>query len=183
MRPDITHQLCFIKKDSAFLNSSSKISNVNIEFQSASSNNYSRSYRNAEHSKKIFSKEEDELILRYLQNNYSFEHISMMIRRPARYIREHHKNYLDSQINRTPFTPAEDETLLRLVEEHGHKWTYFIKLYFSKRTDNDLRNRWNAQMRRKEKIDSATEIIFSEQNLSKVEPKIIRSNRIQDILL
>jgi hypothetical protein len=176
MRPDITHQLCFIIKDLAFHNSSIKISNVNIEFQSASSNNYSRSHRNVEHSKKRFSKEDDELIIRYLQNNYSFEHISMMIRRPARYIREHYKNYLDSQINRIPFTPEEDENLLRSVEEHGHKWTYFIKLYFSKRTDNDLRNRWNTLMKRKEKIDV-------KQNISKVETKIMRSNRIQDILL
>jgi hypothetical protein len=177
-RYDGAHQLCFIQKDSAFSNFFCQISNANISSQSASSSsiNYQCSHRNAEYSKNRFSKEENELILCCLKNNCSFEHISKMIRRPARYIREHCKNYLDPQINRSPFTPSEDETLLRLVEEHGHKWTYFIKLYFSKRTDNDLRNRWNTLMKRKEKIDV-------KQNISKVETKIMRSNRIQDILL
>jgi hypothetical protein len=181
-RPGGAHQLCFIQKDPTFYNFCCQISNANIASQSASSINYPCSYRNAEHSKNRFSKEDDELILHCLQNNCSFEHISMMIRRPARHIREHYKNYLDPRINRTPFTPEEDKTLLRLVDEHGRKWSYFIKSDFQKRTDNDLRNRWNTLMKRKEKI-AFVPAICVEENMSEIEPKIMRSNRIQNILL
>ena len=62
--------------------------------------------------------------------------------------RERWHNHLDPAINRGPFTEAEDAKIISLVREHGPKWAAISK-FLEGRTDNGIKNRWNATLKRR----------------------------------
>jgi hypothetical protein len=69
-----------------------------------------------------------------------------MPNRTARQCRERYINYLAPNINKDDWTPAEDELLLRLVQQLGHKWTLIAQI-FPGRTDVHLKNRYCAYLK------------------------------------
>ena len=62
--------------------------------------------------------------------------------------RERWHNHLDPAINRGPFSEEEDAKIISLVREHGPKWAAISK-FLGGRTDNGIKNRWNATLKRR----------------------------------
>lgn len=66
-----------------------------------------------------------------------------MTGRTSKQCRERWANYLDPSLIKTPFSPTEDETVLRLQSEFGNKWAYIARL-MPGRTENSVKLRYHS---------------------------------------
>ncbi|GFP84794.1 myb-related protein myb4 [Phtheirospermum japonicum] len=57
-------------------------------------------------------------------------------------------NYLRPDIKRGPFSPDEENTIIRLQCTLGNKWSA-IASHLPGRTDNDIKNLWNTHLRKR----------------------------------
>lgn len=89
-----------------------------------------------------FTHEEDKhLISLVSQYGDDWEKISAkMPTRNARQVRDRYMNYLAPDINTAPFTPEEDELILKKMKEIGPRWL-FMKTFFKGRSEIALKNR------------------------------------------
>lgn len=62
--------------------------------------------------------------------------------------RERWHNHLDPSIDRSPFSEEEDTKIIGLVKQFGPKWAKISK-DLPGRTDNGIKNRWNATLKRR----------------------------------
>lgn len=62
-------------------------------------------------------------------------------------------NYLRPGIKRGNFTADESDIIIRLHSIHGTRWS-FIATELAGRTDNEVKNYWNSNLKRKLAIDS-----------------------------
>ncbi|GAA0172608.1 homeodomain transcription factor [Lithospermum erythrorhizon] len=57
-------------------------------------------------------------------------------------------NYLRPDLKRGDFTKEEEDTLIKLQQELGNKWSAIAKL-MNGRTDNEIKNVWNTHLKKK----------------------------------
>ncbi|MDR2412483.1 MAG: hypothetical protein LBD66_02670 [Holosporales bacterium] len=115
------------------------------------------------HPRVPFLREEDERLTQVVQNSSKKDWriiAAFMPGRDQHQCWERWKNYLRPGLNPGPWTPEEDQLLREKVSELGTKWIQ-IEPFFLGRSQNNIKNRWNALKRRsKEKVDSKQNEVF-----------------------
>ena len=94
------------------------------------------------------------------------EIVKHMPNRNVRQCRERWNNYLDPNINKDPWTEEEDNLLLEKQQTFGNKWTTIVQYFdreFNRRTEYQLRDRYNVLRRRKRSIENQSKSINQQQ--------------------
>mmetsp|Transcript_126445 Transcript_126445/g.188671 ORF Transcript_126445/g.188671 Transcript_126445/m.188671 type:complete len:348 (+) Transcript_126445:163-1206(+) len=98
-----------------------------------------------------WSSEEDEMVVE-LVGVYGPKSWSVIAKhlkgRIGKQCRERWHNHLDPNINREPWTEEEDDLLIEKHQQLGNKWAEISK-FFTGRTDNMIKNRWNSTIKRR----------------------------------
>ena len=62
--------------------------------------------------------------------------------RTSRQCRERYKNFLQPCLVNGPWTPEEDELLIRLFHQYGPNWVAMHRRHFPTRSNNNIKNHW-----------------------------------------
>ena len=102
------------------------------------------------HPKSKFSEEEDEklrtLIAEHGDSDWHLIASKMETRNP-RQCRERWRNYLCPEVENGPWSEEEDRMLDDIYAMYGPKWK-FIATFFPRRTDINIKSRWQVHVRR-----------------------------------
>lgn len=100
--------------------------------------------------KGAWSPDEDEVMKQAVAKyGTDWKSIAKCVRgRTAKQCRDRYKLKLDPSINHGPWSPEEDQTLLKLHEEMGRQWTKIAKL-MKGRTENSVKSRFASLQRSK----------------------------------
>jgi hypothetical protein len=111
-----------------------------------------------------FTPEEDERLLEIVRENGTKDWILisyLLGTRNPRQCRERYKNYLDPSLRHCEWTPEEDALLMQKYLEFGAKWNK-IGRFFTNRSDNALRNRWQLMNRRQQRGTAQPDVFWPE---------------------
>ncbi|CAD8096348.1 unnamed protein product [Paramecium sonneborni] len=74
------------------------------------------------------------------------------IYRSSKQCRERWLNHLNPKISKQPWTDDEDILLLNLVKDQGRRWAEISKIMDGKRSENNLKNRFNSLIKREKDL-------------------------------
>lgn len=63
-----------------------------------------------------------------------------------RQCRERWTQYLDPNINKSPWTPEEDENIVKYKAQYGSKWSLIAKCLGTRRSGSYVKNRWHTYL-------------------------------------
>jgi hypothetical protein len=112
-----------------------------------------------------WTRQEDEVIIRYVQTNGRKSWTKLADLLPGRIgkqCRERWMNHLDPAISRGPWTREEDHRLMVLHKEYGNRWSKIASLMPS-RSDNMIKNRWYSILAKKD-IEDVARAVASEKS-------------------
>ena len=141
-------------------------------FLKAYSNESNEDYLSNKH--KLFSPEEDEMLKKVvcLFGAKNWKLIATMIPgRIPRQCRDRYANYLAPGFVHKQWSSEEDILLAEKYKIYGPKWTQ-MKQFFPQRTANDIKNRYNYTISRKQKLNKKENQNISRDNSIKVFEKI-----------
>ena len=102
-----------------------------------------------------WTREEDQTIIEFVRTHgtKSWAKLSLILPgRIGKQCRERWKNHLDPDVNRDPWTPEEDQTLIQLHSQIGNQWVKIAE-HLPGRSDNSIKNRWNSTLKKKIEAD------------------------------
>ncbi|OHT08689.1 hypothetical protein TRFO_04752 [Tritrichomonas foetus] len=96
-----------------------------------------------------FTPEEDELIAR-LVGDAKFPQWNEIARsipgKTGRQCRERYQHYLSPNLSRHPWARWEDELIISLYRRYGPNWATIATHFNGRRTNNNIKNRWNNHL-------------------------------------
>lgn len=107
-----------------------------------------------------WTREEDELIVRWVAEKGTKEWGALAAQLPGRIskqCRERWHNHLCPTVKKSDWTEEEDKILIECQAKWGNKWSKIAEL-LPGRTDNSVKNRWNSSLKRRlERIQNGQE--------------------------
>lgn len=103
-----------------------------------------------------FNADEDRMIIEFVEQHgcHAWPKItSVLPHRTPKQCRERWFNNLDPNVTKSPWTPEEDDLIFENFMKFGPKWSTIAHL-IPGRTDNSIKNRWNASISKRVKVDS-----------------------------
>ncbi|EAY11930.1 Myb-like DNA-binding domain containing protein [Trichomonas vaginalis G3] len=121
--------------------------------------------------RKTFSKKNDEKLLAIIKNIGTSDWKKIADKMPnftARQCKDRYNIYLKETNKQEPWTPEEDQLLIKLQAEYGSKWTQ-ISQFFEGRNINNIKNRWHRfiKFRVEEQAETTQDTKQEEQNTPK----------------
>jgi hypothetical protein len=117
--------------------------------------------------------EEDEAIMNFVQQNgdKDWARLAAVLQdRTGKQCRERYKNHLDQSVNHADWTAEEDEKLGQLHALYGNAWTK-LAVFFTGRTDNCIKNRWNSTIRKRlERLERGEPLVMKRGRKPKSAP-------------
>lgn len=104
------------------------------------------------HHKIRFTPQQDLIIKQSVENNPNpdWKEIAKKIPgKTAKQCRERYRHFLSPTVNRIPWSIEEDALLVQYHQLYGSDWAKIAE-FFPGRTNNDVKNRYNAHLKKKE---------------------------------
>ena len=128
--------------------------------------------------KGTFTREENQLIRSFVQENgtRSWPKITRVLpHRTPKQCRERWFNNLDPSVVKDPWTSEEDRMIFNAYIAHGPKWSV-IAHELPGRTDNAIKNRWNASISKRMRIIENGEQVLGPSKVRKYSRKKVSEN-------
>ena len=125
-----------------------------------------------------FSKEEDEKLIKLVEElgNYDWNTISSRMNgRTPRQCRERYRNYLAPSLVNGPWTTEEDALLIQKFAQYGPRWATFVQ-YFKNRSDVNIKNHWSSISHRIAKLSKTP----ASKKAVKKNSKMASENNLED---
>jgi hypothetical protein len=132
--------------------------------------------------KGTFTREEDQLIVSFVRENgtRSWPKITRIIpHRTPKQCRERWFNNLDPSVVKDPWTGEEDRRIFEAYLTHGPKWSV-IAHDLPGRTDNAIKNRWNASISKRMHIGDEGRQVLGPNKVRKYSRRKVREPVRQD---